>query len=133
MKYTFNRYGELDSQIHLFRPLAPSALLIQKQQNTYLDTAYLPWKFPLQIWLKKDIKDHTLLFINIPWSTLFAYSCWFLGKNRNKRTILQDSPLPNSQSYYRIHKFNSHLLHYSLTPRSYYMLHGFLPLILLLN
>lgn len=70
---TFNRYGELDSQIHLFRPLAASALLIQKQQNTYLDTAYLPWKFPLQIWLKKDIKDHTLLFINIPWSTFYIF------------------------------------------------------------
>lgn len=47
---------------------------------------------PLQDWLKPNFQDISLLFINIPWNTLFSFTCWFLWKHRNKRAILNDNP-----------------------------------------
>lgn len=51
---------------------------------------------PIKVWLQRNLKNHSLYFINIPWNTIFAFSCWLLWKNRNKRQIQLESSQPHS-------------------------------------
>lgn len=48
-------------------------------------------KDPIHHWLHENLTTECTLFINIPWSTIFAYSCWTLWKNRNCRQIKGDT------------------------------------------
>lgn len=51
---------------------------------------------PLKTWLFNNLTTTTTLLINIPWSTLFAFSGWMLWKNRNCRKIWRELPLTPS-------------------------------------
>lgn len=36
--------------------------------------------YPFKNWLQNNLTTKTTLFVYIPWSTLFAYSCWMIWK-----------------------------------------------------
>lgn len=57
---------------------------------------HLQGSSPLQTWLHRNLTAKTTLFINIPWSVIFAFSCWLLWKNRNRRQIKGESTLAPS-------------------------------------
>lgn len=64
---------------------------------------------PFKLWLKSNLTDNTNMFLNISWSSIFAFSGWLLWKARKKNVLQNDKQQP--PSLHHIIKVASKFIH----------------------
>ncbi|KAI5337134.1 hypothetical protein L3X38_016403 [Prunus dulcis] len=50
-------------------------------------------------WAGKNLHNYTLMGYGVVWSTLFAFTCWFLWKWRNKKIFDPGFVFPSNPNY----------------------------------
>ncbi|CAL8081012.1 unnamed protein product [Prunus armeniaca] len=50
----------------------------------------------LHTWVAKNLHNSTILAYGVEWSTMFAFTCWFLWKWRNKNIFDHGFVFPNN-------------------------------------